>query len=56
MTRTISRLVDVAKTLVVPVVFVLAWHAAVKRTRAECDWIFGKIPEHLVARFRDLPS
>ncbi|HXQ23934.1 MAG TPA: ABC transporter permease, partial [Candidatus Acidoferrales bacterium] len=32
MTRTTGRLVDVAKTLLVPVVFVLAWHAAVKLT------------------------
>lgn len=32
MTRTTSRLVNVAKTLVVPIVFVLAWHAAVKLT------------------------
>jgi len=31
-TRTTGRLVDVAKTLLVPVVFVLAWHAAVKLT------------------------
>ena len=32
MTRTTARLVDVVKTLLVPVTFVLAWHVAVKLT------------------------